>query len=257
MRDSEVKHWAANWRQADRIWGHESVVGRKRLRRRFELLLKYAGLRAKKAKSMAVLELGCGTGAYTELLAKTGYRLTATDLIPEFVNLTSIKVKKHKSVKVMRADATKLPFREKSFDAVVGNSILHHIPIEKVLSEIWRVLKPGGRLAFTEPNMLNPHIFLQKNVPLLKRLAGDTPDEIAFARWVLAGQLKRQGFVDVEVEPFDFLYPFMPISLVRPISLIGPILERIPLFREIAGSVIISAGKPKRVVSSGLVHEKR
>ena len=57
--------------------------------------------------------------------------------------------------------------------------------IEEALRDIYRVLKPGGTIYFTEPNMLNPQIAMQKNIPWIKRKLGDSPDETAFFRWPL------------------------------------------------------------------------
>ena len=63
------------------------------------------------------------------------------------------------------------------------------------------MLRPGGGIRFTEPNMANPQIAVQKNVSVIKRWAGDSPDETAFFRWSLTLRLLSSGFVDVEVEP--------------------------------------------------------
>ena len=53
---------------------------------------------------------------------------------------------------------------------------MHHLNVKKALVEFYRVLKPGGTIYFTEPNMLNPIIAVQKNIPFIKKLMGDTPD---------------------------------------------------------------------------------
>ena len=63
-------------------------------------------------------------------------------------------------------------------DSVVGSSVLHHLEVDAALKEIWRVLKPGGLVFFTEPNMMNPQIAVQENVPAIKERLGDSsPDE--------------------------------------------------------------------------------
>ena len=247
----EIMFWKRHWREADRIWGYGKPFGAIKMKRRFGLLVKMGDLNKAGQKRPKVLELGCGTGAYTELLAKAGVELVATDLVSEFVQetrarLRRLKAEAHKAYRVRRADARRLPFRSSSFDAVVGNSVLHHVaPLEECLAEIYRVLIPGGRIAFCEPNMLNPHIFLQKNIPVLKRLAGDSPGETAFVRWRLSDQLRKGGFTEVGVEPFDFNYPFLPTAVVKIIGPIGRAAERLPVVREIAGSVAISAKKPE------------
>jgi SAM-dependent methyltransferase len=121
--------------------------------------------------------------------------------------------------------------------------VLHHLDLTRALPEMLRVLKPGGAFVFTEPNMLNPQIMLQKNFPPLKRLMGDSPDETAFFRWGIARELSRAGFSAPAVRPFDFLHPWVPGALAKSAERLGSFLERIPLLREIAGSLLITASK--------------
>ena len=45
-------------------------------------------------------------------------------------------------------NAYAMSFTDDSFDAVIGSSVLHHLDIEKALSEIYRVLRPGGVISF-------------------------------------------------------------------------------------------------------------
>ncbi len=87
--------------------------------------------------------------------------------------------------------------------------------------------------------MLNPQVALTKNVPWLKRRMGDSPDETAFFRWQIAEKIRSFGFDDVSVEPFDFMHPAIPPALLSAAGRFTLILERIPLIREIAGSLLI------------------
>ncbi|HQV00102.1 MAG TPA: class I SAM-dependent methyltransferase, partial [Bacteroidia bacterium] len=128
-------------------------------------------------------------------------------------------------------------------DVVFGSSVLHHLEFEASLNEIYRVLKPGGRMVFAEPNMLNPQIFIQKNVPFIKTWLGDSPDETAIVRWQFANLLKTHGFKNVEIFPYDFLHPIVPKPLINVVNGIGKFIEKVPVLKEIAGSVIIYAEK--------------
>ncbi len=141
------------------------------------------------------------------------------------------------------ADAMKLQFPDNSFDVVFGSSILHHLDFERVMPELFRVLKPGGRIVFAEPNMLNPQIFVQKNVPFIKKALGDSPDETAIQRWNFASFMKKIGYSDVRIFPYDFLHPMTPAALIGGVSAIGKVIEKIPVLKEIAGSVIIFGKK--------------
>jgi ubiquinone/menaquinone biosynthesis C-methylase UbiE len=141
-------------------------------------------------------------------------------------------------------NAYELSFTDNSFDSIVGSSVLHHLEIEKAVSEMFRVLKPGGNIFFTEPNMMNPQIALQKNIPVLKRKLGDSPDETAFFRWTLRKLMQNKGFTEISIKPFDFLHPAVPPAMIKFISSIGETIEKMPVLKEIAGSLYISAKKP-------------
>jgi ubiquinone/menaquinone biosynthesis C-methylase UbiE len=191
---------------------------------------------------MNVLELGCGTGYFTRELARTGANIVAVDVSPELLE----KAKGDCTPDNVRYDiqnACALSYPERVFDSVVGSSVLHHLQVNEALREIYRVLKPGGTIYFTEPNMLNPQIAVQKNIPWIKRKVGDSPDETAFFRWLLRRLLEQTGFRDPQIEAFDFLHPKIPLTLVASVEALGRFLEKIPLVSEFAGSLYIRAKK--------------
>ena len=127
------------------------------------------------------------------------------------------------------------------FISIVVPAYREQSGIASALREIRRVLKPGGTIYFTEPNMLNPQIAIQKNVPWIKRWLGDTPDETAFFRRPLRRLLERTGYRDVRVEPFDFLHPKTPAPLINSVAMLGGFLENLPVVSEFAGSLYIRA----------------
>jgi len=217
-------------------WNWEGPAGRRRWTRRVKMLM--ADLRP----DMEVLELGCGSGFFTRELVKSRSRVTAIDISPDLLELAKRSLP-NSNVTFMAENACAMSFEDNSFDAVVGISVLHHLDIEKGLSEIFRVLKPRGVIFFTEPNMMNPQIALQKNIPALKKLLGDSPDETAFFRWGISARLYHLGFQNVLVLPFDFLHPNLPARLVPMLERVCMSLENIPVIREIAGSIYIKAIK--------------
>ncbi len=96
-----------------------------------------------------VLEIGCGTGVHARLLAQAGARVTAVDLTPTAVELTRKRLELHRlEADVREADAQRLPFADASFDFVWSWGVVHHSEdTGRVIAEIARVLRPGGRLA--------------------------------------------------------------------------------------------------------------
>jgi len=95
-----------------------------------------------------VLEIGCGMGTHAGLLARSGARLTAVDLTERAVQATTRRLETFGlKARIQRADAEKLPFQDASFDLVWTWGVIHHSSrMESCLSEIARVLRPGGRL---------------------------------------------------------------------------------------------------------------
>ena len=137
-------------------------------------------------------------------------------------------------------DAHHLDLADASVDLVVGCSVLHHLDWAQALRECHRVLRPGGTIRFSEPNLLNPQIFLQKNWPWLKRRMGDSPDEYAFTSSRIARDAERAGLVDVVAEPYEFLHPSIPEAVIDRVIRVEHWIERTPL-RNIAGSIRITA----------------
>jgi len=219
------------------VWNWDRPAGRRRWMRRVDMIM--AGL----SPGMEVLELGCGSGYFTRELAKSGAKITAIDISPDLLALARRDIPAA-NVTFLVENAYAMTFQDDRFDAVIGISVLHHLDIAKGFSEVFRVLKPGGTICFSEPNMLNPQIAIQKNVPYIKKRLGDSPDETAFFRWQLIKLLRQYGFADVKVEPFDFLHPNIPGTMVPSLERVCLLMERIPVVREIAGSLHIKATKP-------------
>jgi SAM-dependent methyltransferase len=103
-----------------------------------------------------VLELGCGSGGYALHLAeKVGCRLIGLDISePGVRNANQLALARGlaSQVRFEHCDASKnLPFGDNTFDAVFSNDVLCHLPGRpEVLVEMFRVLKPGGRMLFSD-----------------------------------------------------------------------------------------------------------
>lgn len=233
--ENERAHGRKIVREAEAVWNWDGDAGRRRWRRRVEFILDRI------PRDGRVLEVGCGTGLLTEALGEAGVRLTAIDISSDLLGRARARVARLPSIGLSVQNAYSAGLKAESFDAVVGISVLHHLELRSALTEFRRILRPGGRLLFSEPNMANPIILLQKNIPILKRMAGDSPDETAFLRGPLARELRDAGFQVLRVEPFDFLHPATPSPLVPAVDRVGGWLERIPLLRELGGSLLIEA----------------
>jgi ubiquinone/menaquinone biosynthesis C-methylase UbiE len=145
------------------VQGAHPFLGRQRLR---EILDPAPGER--------VLEVGPGTGYHSLPVAawiSPAGTLEIVDVIPEWLDHTVREAERQGLANVVptRADATSLPFEDRSFDSAFLVQVLGEVPDqEAALRELGRVLKPGGRLVVGE-SVLDPHV-----VPLraLRRRAG-------------------------------------------------------------------------------------
>lgn len=99
-----------------------------------------------------VLEIGPGFGATTRVLAQQADTLTALELSEGYC--TRLRDTLGRDVEVVQADATAMPFSDARFSGVVCFTMLHHVPSAalqaKLMSEVCRVLQPGGVFAGTD-----------------------------------------------------------------------------------------------------------
>lgn len=110
-------------------------------------------------KNMKVLEVGCGSGAFTTYIAraigKQG-KVNALDIQQGMLNQLKEKLSNPQNndidnIELINASAYNLPFKNNSFDLVYMISVFQEIPDGiKALNEVKRVLKPGGILAISE-----------------------------------------------------------------------------------------------------------
>lgn len=223
------------------IWGWTGPAGSLRAHRRANLIIQNVGLRPRQT----ALEIGCGSGLFTEMFAKSGANITGVELSPQLANLARERVQNFKNVTIIN-NRFEDYLDGGEFDAIVAVSVLHHLVVETAIRIAFEKLKPGGKICFSEPNMLNPQIFFERK---LKRIfpnviKNTTPNEIAFLRGKLAQSLKEVGFSEITITPFDWLHPATPKPLISLASKLGCILELIPGAREFAGSLLITATKP-------------
>jgi ubiquinone/menaquinone biosynthesis C-methylase UbiE len=107
-----------------------------------------AFLCAKQIKSNdIVLECACGTGIMTKFIAPCCKKLVATDFSRKMLKQAKKKLKDQNNVLFRYADITDLKFKDNCFDKVVAANVIHLLDDpEKAMSELKRVVKPGGQI---------------------------------------------------------------------------------------------------------------
>lgn len=100
-----------------------------------------------------MLELGCGTGHWTNFFVNLGYEVTATDISDAMLQIAK---QKNLNANFIKADSSKIPFEDNSFDIISSITMLEFVEEQdKVLEEIHRVLKPGGYFILGSLNALS------------------------------------------------------------------------------------------------------
>lgn len=241
MKNNEIKHFDMMAKEKGYAWwGSKTYSGKKRKRVRVEMAKKHLG----NMKGKTILEIGSAAGDYTKILAEVfrESKILATDVSPGQVELAE-KTVKAGNVEFRVDDCMNMTFDDESVDAIVANSILHHVDEKKCLKECLRVLRTGGQIFFTEPNIVNPQVFIEKKVPFIKKMAGHSPDELAFYRKDIEKTLEGLSYEKIKVKNFDFLHPATPKFLCDTVNALSRILEKIPFIKEVSGSLIINAKK--------------
>jgi SAM-dependent methyltransferase len=194
-----------------------------------------------------ILDLACGSGTLTHALAgvtRGECPITAAtfDVSNDLAQLHAM----HPSVEVVRLTGFAGELDGRQFDYVVASNVLEHCSAASLLTEIQKLLQPGGRLLFFETNPWNPVFRLRKTLgrvlPFLRR--GD--ERTIHNQVQLYELLSELGFVSIGATCYDFLYPPIPrwsLPLIRPLSLV---MENTPGVKLLAGTILLNAQKPPR-----------
>lgn len=104
------------------------------------------------AEGKKVLDLGCNTGYGSRILKASGAEVVGVDVSPEAIAVARQKYGQE-GIEFYCTDGGKLPFAEHSFDIVTTFQVIEHlIDHTQFLTEILRLIRPGGRVVFTTPN---------------------------------------------------------------------------------------------------------
>jgi SAM-dependent methyltransferase len=152
-------------------------------------------------RGKTVLDFGCGHGMAAAVFARAGSIVSAFDLSPGYVAEAKDRAEANRvRVDFIVADGEHLPYADKSFDAVWGCAILHHLDLSLAARELRRVLRPGGVAVFCEPWGGNPFLtFARRFLPYPGKHR--TPDERPLIRRDL-GPL-RETFPAMTIEGYQ------------------------------------------------------
>ena len=223
----------------------------------FSLFVDFNSLRGKD-----VLDVGCGSGIATQMLAEAGARVTAIDLTGWAVETTRRRLEAFGlNGDVRQEDAERLPFPDESFDFVFSWGVIHHSSdMDLALSELVRVCRSGGHVVLMVYHRRSLFYVVyrgfQRFLPIARRIglhfegarAGETEGLIArhFTVDELRRKLEGAGLRGVWIQPYGQDAELLPLP--RRIRL--PITERVPqrvkdpILRRLGHQLGVRATKP-------------
>lgn len=142
-----------------------------------------------------VLEAGCGLGQWVFWFSRQGMDSVGVDVVSATIDAASEFAKKegYKNTSFLCADVRNLPFESNSFDCVFSFGVIEHFKDPtNIITEFYRVLRPGGRVFLSVPNVYCPHTFMRP----LNQLLGtwDIGYERSYSKVALTSVVKKCGF---------------------------------------------------------------
>ena len=202
------------------------------------------------ATGLRVLDLGCGDGECTTLVASHGARVVAVDISTDLLSRARARLDLDghaHGVLPVCASAHALPVGDASVDLVFGMAVLHHLDLETTAREVYRVLKPGGRGIFCEP-VRNSRVL----AAVRERLPYRAPDISPFERPLTFAEVEAFGarFRTGHSRAFDL--PFVQVARVAGLAArwqqlaytsSAALLKAVPALRHFASVVVFDVRK--------------
>jgi SAM-dependent methyltransferase len=157
--------------------------------RLIDIFVRLSGL----APGGRVVDLGCGSGVFTHVLQKRGYRCAGIDLSPKLIEIARTN---YSGIDFQVGDIEHLPFEDGRFDGVLLSGVLHHLPDRsRCAAEVLRILRPGGAFVAFDPNRMNPFMYLyrDRSSPFYSSI-GVTENERPVLANDIAATFRRAGF---------------------------------------------------------------
>jgi dolichol-phosphate mannosyltransferase len=198
------------------------------------------------AAGESVLELGAGSGIWTEHLAavlRGESPITAAVFNEDLAELARERALPRVEVATISSEDQ---LALETYDYVVGTAMLSHYRWQQNLAWIAELLKPGGQMLFLEANYLNPQVFVKANSKRLSRWSRNAECQIALRESEVEEAARHVGLEEVVVVPYDILHPRTPAKLVPAVQSTAFVLEHLPVVRKLCGTLFISAAKPGR-----------
>jgi len=193
-----------------------------------------------------VLEVGAGFGRFTFHLLERCASVVALDLTPAALAVLE-QARDRRGIDAIRCstmaadlDALDPDAFERPFDFVVGFFLLHHLPAYgRSIATLSRLLTPGGRIGFLEPNRLNP-LFLAQVAACPDMTWAEEKGMFELSRRKVEAAYRRAGLEDVRSECAGF-FPPQILNNIRAARGIEALLERVRALGWLLPFLLMSA----------------
>ena len=193
-----------------------------------------------------ILDYGCGVGSSLEKVIEfKPKKIIGIDISEVSIEKAKKNCGLKSNIELFVDNCEKTKFENNSFDIVYGTGILHHLNINICVSEILRILKPGGKLLFIEPLGTNPLINLYRKLTPKSRSIDEHPlinsDFKLIKNKFHKTEIKYYGFLTLVF----FLFYRSPKNskFFKILSAGDQFLFKFKVFKFFAWSVLISAKK--------------
>ncbi|HZD53068.1 MAG TPA: class I SAM-dependent methyltransferase [Woeseiaceae bacterium] len=204
----------------ERLSGQSLVHFRSRVEKAAHILAELTSLGIDPTSTLRALCAGCGVGFVPYILARhTAWTWIGGELNPEYIGRHSWV---RRRVRISRLDLTAMPFSDDTFDVVICNHVIEHVPAwERLTQELHRVVRPGGLVYVATPNIYRPKVPLHILLRSKKRLARET--RIALHLGFAVHELKAM------LAQFSRLYVFNRThAAINCPSFLRPVLPLVP-----------------------------
>lgn len=200
-------------------------------------------------KGKTVLDVGCGTGWLSVILAKRGaHHVDGFDISEEAVRIARTRARVNGSADTCafkQGSCYQIPFASATYDVVAGQAILHHVRNKDLVAqELDRVMKPGGVGAFYEP-FGGSWLFerFRQRLPL----SSDTDDPEHWKDKLKIEELEPfKARFDVTIKHFELVQRFSryaPVLSSALAALDTALLGRVPPLRRFSRGIVIGLRK--------------
>ena len=190
------------------------------------------------SSDLQVLDFACGSGENGIYSASCGANVIGIDISPEGVENATNNAEKFNVTKTCRfeeMDGENMSFEDNTFDIAVEYGALHHVDLDKALSELSRVIKPGGKMMCLEAMRHNPLIHnYRKRTPHLR-----TEWEVEHILGVESFEVMEKYFKKVEAKYFHLatlaLVPLRKTFLFPVLYPIFDFIDKLLLSNKLIG----------------------